>query len=166
MGCVYFTKGFAYATNAHVAIRQSLDWLEFTPEQIKVLEGKFLTAAAFAEVYKAQWIMGVTNDGIECLSKKGVSYIIKFDSPGAMFPDVQRVLDEHLKKDAVPCNKVGFNKSVLTTIMKAAYFEGGSANMYWDIRTPTGGVIIRTAGTTLNDQLVLVMPVHVTENDY
>lgn len=164
MCCVYFTKGYAYATNAHVVVRQSLKWMDFSDEQIKTLEGKFLTANAFAEVYKAKWIFEITGQGIECISKKGVRYIIKFDDPGAKYPDVEEVLSQQLGKEMTGAAKFGFSKSVLNTIFKAAYFDS-TGNAYWRLNNANSAAILRAQDTTLDEQLIMVMPILVNEND-
>lgn len=44
---VSFQNGFAYATNAHALIKQSLEWMGFTKDEIDMLNGKSLDATAF-----------------------------------------------------------------------------------------------------------------------
>jgi len=49
---VYFTKGLAVATNAHILITQSLEKHGFEQEEIEAMEGYGVHYKNFAEIYK------------------------------------------------------------------------------------------------------------------
>jgi hypothetical protein len=64
MGCVYFKDGYAYASNVHVLIKQSLDdYCQVVHKEL--LEGKCLHRDSFKNIREFD-IVEATEDGVDC----------------------------------------------------------------------------------------------------
>ena len=58
MQCIYFKDGFAYATDAHVLVKNDLTACSnLDPEQIALLDGKLLHADHYKDILKYDTII-------------------------------------------------------------------------------------------------------------
>jgi hypothetical protein len=121
MVCVHFKGGFAYASDGHMLVKQSLEY--HTILNPELLDGKSL----HMDNYKA--IMGFefaecNEDGIACHDSDGrTAFYDYFDLKGQEVPNFESVLK--------PCGQksvefIGMNPEYLYKISKAMHSPGGS----------------------------------------
>lgn len=114
--CVHFNNGFAYASDAHMVIKQSLDYHTILEKEL--LEGKSI----HMDNYKA--IMGFetakcTEKGVECKDSDGrVAFYEYFDRGKDGLPN----FDEILKPQGLrPVEFIGINPEYLYKLRKAIH---------------------------------------------
>lgn len=95
---VYFKDGYAYATNAHILIKESLATVHgFDEEQIKLMNDKYIHKNSF-KYLKGAVVYTITENGIDAVYKNGVALTIKFNNlDGFKYPDCSKVLDDAIK---------------------------------------------------------------------
>lgn len=151
MQCVYFDNGFAYASNAHIAIKQSLDFQSvLAPEE---LDGKFLHKDNFKAVMTFE-IAECCDDGIQCKSISGAAaffeyYIPKIDEK---IPEFEKML--HPKRGQTAVTFIGFNPEYFAKLTKALYAPMG--NIRCKFTGVDSGILVDVVG--IEDQQAIIMP--------
>jgi len=95
MNYIHFKGGFAYATDAHCAIKNYLtDICNLSEEQITLLDGKILHGESYAAMLGCHSII-VQEDGIQCTNAKGIkgAFFAFYSGDELKFPDI----DEFIK---------------------------------------------------------------------
>lgn len=156
MNCVFFDNGFAYATNGHAAIKQSLDYQGvLNPEN---LDGKYL----HRENYKA--VMGFDyaacgDDGIECKNVSGAIAYFEYYVPGIeeTRPDIEAAINT--KHSLKQLSFIGINPDFLIKLTKALHAPGGNIRcQFTGIDTP-----IKVDVIGVDDQKAILMPYILTD---
>jgi hypothetical protein len=124
MMCVHFKDGFAYASDGHMVVKQSLEY--HTIQGIEFLEGKSL----HKDNYKA--IMGFemaecNEDGVACSDSDGrTAFYEYFDHKGTETPNFDSVLKPTGQK---AIEFIGLNPEFLAKIGKAMHVPSNSLRL-------------------------------------
>lgn len=151
MQCVYFKDGFVYATDAHVAVKQSLSLHDIDEESAKLLEGKLLHKSHLQIMKKCDFFEILPN-GIK--SKKGMM-TITHEFYDDKYPDIEKVFP---KKADYSLNVLSINAVLLKKVQDVMFqLEGHHLKLEF---TKPGGPILLTTRIRTEDQIGLIMPVH------
>jgi hypothetical protein len=152
---LHFKDGFVYATDAHILLKQNLKAHAFTDDEIELMNGKFLHAAAFNEVYRYDSVT-VTEQGFIC--RKGpVKTIVEFTPFDGKYPDADAVIPTG---PVSPIDSIGLNMALIKKVEQLtlsytknvkAHFRGKNKAI---IFTP-----IDSDDLEPNADLILLMPV-------
>lgn len=122
--CVHFMNGFAYASDAHIVVKQSLEYHSIINPEL--LEGKSI----HKDNYKA--IMQFENSeccdsGIACSNPDGrTAFYEYFDRKGVELPDMDKFLKPTGQKSV---EFIGIYPEFLTRLCKALHTPDGSIRM-------------------------------------
>lgn len=107
LSCVYFKNGFAYATEAHILVKNSLqECSSLSDEQIELLDDKFLPSKSFANILKYDTII-VSEDGIEATKNTDKAFF--YFAKDLNFPNAEKVIQDSLNKQKVPTPEIGLS---------------------------------------------------------
>lgn len=112
MECVHFMNGFAYASNAYLLIKQSLEYSQV--QDIHLLEGKSIHRDSFKEILTYQTATA-TEDGIQCKDdndREAFYYYAKVDK----IPEFEKTLSSHSCKGV---DFIGMNPKHMAIVSKA-----------------------------------------------
>jgi hypothetical protein len=150
MNCVHFTGGFAYASNGHIAIKQSLEYHSVL--QPGLLEGKSIHRDNYKNIM--QFETATANDeGVQCSNADGrEAFFSYFDMKGENMPVFDAVFKRY---HAAGVTFIGMNPEQMKIIMEAMYTPDGY------VRVNFGGIdkamILDVPGVP--NQEGMVMPV-------
>jgi hypothetical protein len=151
--CVHFIKGYAYATDGHILLKQSLRGVhELSQEIVDLLEGKALHYSNLEALKKCE-IFEFFEDHI-LGSVKGSKSKIKVEFEQDVKPvDYEAVIP---KQAGSELDSFCFNPELLTKLTKASSCEDSTVKLYF-----TGeyrGAIVEFKGFALDLQKGLLMP--------
>ena len=149
--CVYFDNGFAYASNGHIAIKQSLEYQSLlNPEN---LDGKLLHRDNYKSVMSFE-IAECFDDGIACRNKSGAIANFEFYKPaeGEKIPKFETILN--LKKGTKSISFIGFNPEYFIKLSKALYAPQG--NIRVQFTGVDSAILVDVIG--IEDQNAIIMP--------
>lgn len=90
MNCVHFENGFAYATDGHIAVKQSLEYHSIINPEI--LNGRSIHRDNFKNIMQFE-IAECTENGIVCKDNDGRTAVFDyFDTHGENYPNIESVL--------------------------------------------------------------------------
>lgn len=154
---IYFNNGYAYATDAHILLKQKLKAHAFTDEEIEILNGKFLHAAAFNEVYRYDHVT-VSEKGFIC--RKGpVKTIVEFTDFDGNFPNIEAVIPTGELK---PIDSIGVNMAIIKKVeqLTLSYVK----NVKMSFRAKNRAIIftpLDAKDLEPDAELILIMPVRI-----
>lgn len=114
LSIVHFSNGYAYATNAHALVRQSLAWMEFTPEDIAILNGKSLTVSGF-KLAKTASVLDIREEFIVARVKDTV-FQIDYADTALKFPDAEILIRSTLESQQKSIDEFGISPNILKTL--------------------------------------------------
>lgn len=126
LACVHFSLGFAYATNGHAIIRQSLEFSSVLGE-VQELDGKALHKNSYRDILKYDTAT-VTPDGVECESADMNKAFFPFhDLKNEKVPD----FDSQFKNltTYTPKSFIGVSPEFIDMVMGAMYLPVGQMRM-------------------------------------
>lgn len=119
---IYFKNGFAYATDAHILVKNDLTACSnLSPEQIALLDGKLLHADHYKNILKYDTIE-VSEEGIE--AKKGGNKAFFYFTESDKYHDVEKTLNDALNHMSIPMSQVGLDVKLVQYISKALCTDG------------------------------------------
>lgn len=95
-GFVFFENGYAYATNGHIAIKQSLEYCDVV--NCQELNNHAIHSSAFAQIIKYPMAVA-TQEGIECSDQK-VKVLFRYTDMELIRPKLEECVKD-LKCEAV-----------------------------------------------------------------
>lgn len=117
--CVYFSNGFAYATDGYILARNRISEISgLDEEEIEALNGKFLHAGFYKDMLKYDNIR-IADDGIEC--SRGNDKAFFYFSTFGEYPDAEKALQRALSAQTTPLPQVGFDMKLMQLLNKALY---------------------------------------------
>ena len=153
-GYIWFHNGFAYATDAHVAVTIPTHEI-FTNDQdaCKLLDGKLIHRDIWRTMVFGKRCLLTTDGTVKFAlnSKQLPSYDVPFSPKGEMkMPNIDSVWP--LKKDANPLHRIGVNPSFLLRATQAINVEAPELTFFYENKA-----ILVTHHST--DGEAIVMPV-------
>lgn len=151
MQCVYFDCGYAYATNGHIVIKQTLAFQSvLLPEN---LDGKLLHRESWKAAMNFD-VVECTSEGIECWSENGQKaffefYKIKENEKLINFESAMK------RKGLTTLGFIGINPEMLMRLSKALYDP--NKNMRLQFTGIDSAILVDVPG--IDDQEAHIMPV-------
>jgi len=118
---IYFNGGYAYATNAHILVKNYLkECSTFSDDDIEKLNGKFLSPLDYADILKYD-IVSVEPNGLRC-KKNNRSVLFYFaDVPELKFPNADALIERNISMKNEPVEKISINIKLLQQLNKSLY---------------------------------------------
>lgn len=151
MTVVRFQDGYAYATDAHCLIRQSLSWMGFTEGEISMLNGKSLDMEAFKFV-RASKLIQVHETHISCF-RNGTKFNVEYSiHPANKFPEYEAVIP---KGEPSEIGKISFTKKNMINLLSAMFFE---KNPIFEFYGQHKAVVVYDEQIPKYNQIAIIMP--------
>ena len=156
MQCVYFENGYAYATNAHLLVRNRIDQISnLSTDQIMALDGKMIHKKDFAQLSRFD-VITVTEEGIEAITEERKAFFYFYESEKG-YPDTESIIQSIENASIKEVSVFGINFQETTNAQKALpepmvkmIFKGANK-----------GVIIRPTNDEYNDCMAIIMPLQI-----
>jgi hypothetical protein len=162
---VVFCNGFAWATNAHILIKQDLHQLMgMDPEIVMLLEDKAIHMTQFKEMLKGVEFE-VFPDHIKTTMKNGTILHVPLhteESIGAKFPKYQNVIPQNTQE----ISEIGLNYKLLADLSKAMVLREPDNGVHLRFHGPAMGVLVKSMGIPTEHQLGLIMPVMLNSSKF
>lgn len=150
LNCVHFSGGFAYASNAHLLIKQSLEYHSIlNPE---MLDNKSIHRENYKNILSFD-IAECNKEGVECKDKDGrTAFFSYFDREDQEIPAFDEVLQ---KTSLVQLSFIGIQPKWFKVLSNALHSTDGNIRMrFQGIDRP---ILIDAIG--IEDQEAIIMPV-------
>lgn len=157
MQCVYFSNGFVYATNAHIAVKQRLTLHGIDEDLHSHLEGKLLHRSHLALMRGCDFFEIVPN-GIK--SRKGFVEMIHVFTD-EKYPDIEAVLN---KDCPIEVSRIALNASLLKNLQDVMFLNSPPNHVRLDF-FGTKRAIIAFTDIVKEDQIGLIMPTQIKEDE-
>lgn len=130
MNNIYFSNGFAYATNEHILVKNKISEISnFDEESISKLEGKFLHHSDYAAILKHS-IIKIEDDGFSAIEgTRKVKYF--FNNIDVKFPNCDKLFED-LKRSEI--KEIGFKPKLLVDLKNALPFDYGAVKLLFTER--------------------------------
>ncbi len=150
----YVKDGYIYATNAHIAIRQSLSAIHEIPaEQIAVMDGKFFSVPLLKALEKFNMVE-FRADGIECTSH-GTRAVYRYSEEPGKYPNVDAVIPSTESRQNVA--RIGFDPILLKRLTEVMSSDLGQFAL--EFYGKSKAIVVTSANHTRAAQLGILMPV-------
>ena len=153
MQCVHFKNGYAYASNAHVLIKQPLSLSNI--QEPENLEGKAIHSSIFKEIRKMKYV-ACTPDGFECRTKDNQKVFYLYSETNTP-PDFEAVIPKD-KLGGVA--EIGINPAFVTLLEKA--MAGGTYGLKAVFRGARRAIVFEPLQHEYNGEIGLIMPMMLT----
>ena len=148
--CIYFIDGFAYATNSHVMVKQSIGLQSvINPE---VLEGKLLHKDSFKACMGFETVE-CTPDGMACSNLNGQVAFFEYYNTDKPTPDFNKMIPT--KDKFCEIGAIGLNPDMLVKVTKALYCPNKTFRMRYTGNATA--IVIDVIGE--DDQIAIIMPI-------
>ncbi len=154
MMCVHFINGFAYASEGHIAVKQSLEYHSIiNPE---VLNGKSIHRDNFKNIMQFE-IAECTESGVVCKDSDGRTALFDyFDRKGEKIPDFEKVMQAG---DIKEVRFIGLNFKLVEKLQKAMHSPSGNFRLRFHGNDK--GIIIDVAD--IPNQVAIAIPCLIEE---
>lgn len=153
---IEFVNGFAYASDAHVIIKQHLSLNDFSEEEIGFLNDNYIHKDTFAEIYKYD-IVNVTPKGFIC-RKGNVTAKYDFKQFDFKMPNFEAVIIDSKEINQNTISKIGMNLKHLEKF-KMGFIFNADKNIEMNFNASNRGILITALGIDESEQLGILMPV-------
>jgi hypothetical protein len=155
---VSFSKGYSWATDGHILIRQSLtNFHGFTPEDAEKLNGKMIHCNIFKEIIKYDFIT-VNEDHIE-VNNNGLMRFYFKDAEG--LPNFTDVINKSVEvREKV--SEIGLNIKYLSLVEKIIKPTIGHSRLIFTKVNKAIFVSANSDSEEIKDNFGLVMPAMIT----
>lgn len=152
---IFFDEGYAIATDARLLLKQSLKDNGFTQDEISIMNGKYLHAEAFNEIFRCDMVT-VSEDGFTC-RKGAVKCLIEFSDIGdSKYPNWKAFIP--YLNTAQPVAAIGINIKLLDIVNKITLSY--TKALKFTFTAPNRGIIITPIDDGA-DEMILVMPARI-----
>lgn len=147
--CVHFKDGYAYASDGHVLIKQSLDYHSIGKPEL--LDGKSMHKDNYKAIMQFE-IAECDDNGVACSDNDGrTAYFEFFDYKGLQQPNFEATLK---RSGFAEVSFIGINPEFLYKLSKAMHNPSGVMRLQFQgLDKP---VLIDVVG--IEDQYALIMP--------
>jgi hypothetical protein len=149
---IQFKNGFMYATDAHVLVKNKIsECSNFEPEQIALLEGKFIHRMDYKELLRANFVT-IEADGFLIRNNERRMKIY-------FAPDRENYFDcdKLFKDETKEVSKIGIRADFITRISKALYCDLGYE---FKFNGGTNGIVVKNANGS-EESRALIMPIQI-----
>lgn len=152
---VFFINGYAYASDCHILVRESLNFHGFDEEQIKLLNGKCISKDSF-KYLKNIVRFEIKSDGIAVRMKSGIEIMVMF-SDNSQIPEFEKIIPntENFMFDHENL-VLHFGPSVLKKLISC--LESHSSTMsFYPNDNPGRPVLVSVDSNPWENRLMLIM---------
>lgn len=150
---VNFKNGFAYATDAYIVCKQSLEHIHgFSNELVGLIEGRQLMAQDFKKLSGPGYFVSMDETGIKYVDKQGTKCFIDWAEP-ENFPDVETVIPSEFAK----IESIGINPELVTRLSEAMATEG-SGGIRLKFVEHNRPILVHGSGLPEEYQTCILMP--------
>lgn len=159
MNHIWFNNGYLHATDGHAAIKQHLSLHEFSEDEIKMMQDKWMHRSIFPDIYKAEYLK-VHEKGIVGVSKTGHETLFTWANVSDRFPDLDYILTQEMEETPLP------SWAINPTLLKRVYdamvmnFDSGVKLTFTGARRK---IIVEPVDYS-ELQIAIIMPVEVNDN--
>ena len=121
--CIHFINGYAYASEGHITIRQSLEY--HTVQCPEMLDGKSIHKDNFKAIMAFD-MATADEDGIKCTDTDGRSAFYEYFKLDGDLPNFDGVFNQELGKGVKSVHFIGFDPLLLIKLSKALYSPDGN----------------------------------------
>lgn len=167
--CVHFDKGYAFASDSHVAVRLKIDgFSNLEPEEIEKLNGKSLHARHFKQLLDCDVITEITDEGISA-TNIGTSAVdekrtfFKFNN-NVKYPKIHDLFETSLCETKGGTAKLGIKPQFLLQASKA--ISAGPTGVIMEIADDRKAIVVRPISMLTRPYAVaIVMPIMTMDED-
>lgn len=117
--CVHFANGYAYATDGHIAIKQSLTYSDIV--DVEKLNGRALSAQIFKAIWSGKYQhIKAGDDGVICTTIQGDVVSYNYAPKELKRPNLEEAVSG---RNIAPVEKIGVRLQNITVAEKAAVHE-------------------------------------------
>lgn len=158
---VYFENGFAYATDAYKIMKSALSLHDFTEEESRLMNGKFIHKSAFAKLFKYNHVTA-TETGFSCI-KNDVKCDIYYSDFDGKYPNCENLLQNYIEKGSSEIKQIGINPKYLESLCKLFVKDIVAANKFI-FTGENKGIIVLDHESSLEDhkQIGILMPAQIS----
>lgn len=158
MSLIHFEDDFAYATNAHVLIKQHTSHHTIiNPEN---LNGKAIHRRVFQLVKQKFDVVTATEEGLQCADECGNKAFFEYADPEQknFVNNMEAVIP---KTESVEVKEIGMNLHLLNLLRKGMVLSDMGCKFRFFGKNRA--ILIESCG--IKDQVGLIMPVMITDNE-
>ena len=149
INCVHFIEGFAYASNGHIIIKQSMEYHSIIDKDH--LNGHSLHRLNYANIMQFEFATA-NEEGVACQNKDGrTAFFEYFDPKGEIVPNFERVISQFSAKGV---DFIGISPKQIEILGKA-FYNGDQVRIQF--AGIDKGMIIDVLG--YEDQIAYLMPI-------
>ena len=151
MNYVHFIGDYMYATNAHILVKQHIDFCNVIDK--KKLDGKIIHRDSFQKILKADRVIA-KDDCVEChFFKENSTQTFKYGKEDGKLPDYESVLENQKIKD-LSC--VQINPKFIEIAAKCIYDDNSSDGLIFTFLEKN---MLRIESKNYENQLAMVMTI-------
>jgi hypothetical protein len=118
---IYFSNGYAYASNAHVLVRNKIaEFCTLDEEQIKLLQGKLLHKRHYQKILEYKHVK-IFDTHIECFGNSKENARFYFCTEGMKYPDAEKITNEALNSPNESVDSVILRNNNIVQLQAALY---------------------------------------------
>lgn len=120
---IYFQDGFAYASDAHVLVKNDLSVCSsISREQIEILNGKLLHKDAYKEILKYD-VIDISEEGIQCKKGNNTAFFYFNTDSSLKYPEAKELVEKKSALSTVPIPQISINTKLIEIMNKALYHQ-------------------------------------------
>ena len=158
---IYFKDGFAYASNAHILVKNKLTEIteRISEDELAILDGKLIHKSIFKKILVHEKIQ-ITGTGIVCKTPF-FSIEYKFSSDDNLkYPNAELILQKALKNNG-SANKLSLNISLLYKLEQSLYDCRNPIFVFGD--KPSDSILVKSQDKSV-ESFGIIMPVMISES--
>lgn len=155
----FVRNGFIYATNAHIAVKQSLEHIHGIDdkEERETLEGKYFSEHLLRQLEKCN-IVQFKKDGIHTVNGN-TKAVYQYSECGDKYPDVDAVLPAKDRIEKV--SAIGFNPTLFKTMSDAMMKDDNRFKFEFNGRNRA--IVVTAEYYDREHQMGIIMPLNLND---
>lgn len=160
MQYIYFKDGFAYASDAHILVKNKLSEITegFSDEQLSLLDGKLMHKTSFRKILEYDFVR-IGETGIECLTQFS-TIEFRFSADASLkYPDAEAVISMAKEKNE-PINRVSLSAKLYHRLYQSLYNDDRLVLNF--SKSEHHGILVKSQDKYIESEAV-IMPIMITE---
>lgn len=159
---VWFSRGYAYASNRHIVVRANIKNISsFTEEEIALLDGKKIERDLFKQLLKHEYV-DIREDGFYA-QEENKEVLYRFDSKEDIkMPKFENIIQDAIQatKHGTPLTAIGISAVEFQYLAKAIGAEGSLSNkLALRFSNPNSAIIVEHCNELIDFTIGLIMPI-------
>ena len=154
----FVRNGFIYATNAHIAVKQSLYHIhDLDKDERETIEGKYFSEHLLMQLEKCD-IVQFKKDGIHTVNGN-TKAVYQYSECGGAYPDVDAVLPA--KDNVQEVSAIGFNPTLFKTMYDAMMKIENQFR--FEFNGQNRAIVVTARGYDREHQMGIIMPINLND---